>query len=564
MTAGELAQRLEGRKSGKGWIARCPAHDDKHASLSISPGDDGRVLVKCHTGCEFSDVVRAANLEPKDLMPEADPYPITKPKPRIVAEYDYRDEKGQLLYQVVRLEPKSFRQRRPDGSGWAWSLGNVRQVPYRLPELIAAQSEPVFVVEGEKDADALAALGLVATTNSGGATKWGRHHAKFLEGREVCVLPDNDKAGEEHAAAVVATLPNARVVQLPGLPEKGDVSDWIANGGTKEQLLALTVEQGFATCASRMRAANATRLRNIPRVMPYQISYLDDELLGIHPNDIVVIMASTGAGKTTLGTLLAQRAARAGKRVAFFALEAYRGEIELRMLYRVITIMASEHGSYQPWMTQQKWIKQGIPELEKFEEPAIQYLEKHLNTLSTYYRSLKFDKGDVRREFLGQKGKADLIILDHLHYVDSDGPNENLELKNIIKTIRDCGQQLDIPVIVIAHVRKKGSGEKESALLSINDLHGTSDVVKMATAIISVAPARGEEFRSQDPDVANTFMAVLKDRIGGDKAMAGLMKFDLRQMTYRNSYRLCRRLPNGQVELAERKPAWAKHATGQV
>ena len=126
----------------------------------MAVGDDGRLLVHCHAGCKPTDIVAAIGLTMRDLMPDRAPGDNHKPRRRIVATYDYRDADGTLLFQSVRLEPKDFRQRRPDGNGgWAWNLKDVRRVLYRLPALSAADpSEPAFIVEGEKDADRLAGL----------------------------------------------------------------------------------------------------------------------------------------------------------------------------------------------------------------------------------------------------------------------------------------------------------------------------------------------------------------------------------------------------------------------
>ena len=166
-------------------------------------------------------------------------------KSRIAATYDYRDETGALLYQAVRLDPKNFRQRRPDGNGgWVWKLGNVRRLPYRLPDLIAAPArQPIYIPEGEKDVEKLRSMGLVATCNSEGAGKWKPTFATFFHGRDVVILPDNDDSGRKHAHSVAANLvpvaQSVRVVELPGLPPKGDVSDWLTAGGTLDQLEAL-------------------------------------------------------------------------------------------------------------------------------------------------------------------------------------------------------------------------------------------------------------------------------------------------------------------------------------
>ena len=165
---------------------------------------------------------------------------------RIVCTYDYRDESGTLIYQVVRLrDPKEFRQRRPDNKGgWDWKIKGLRQVPFGLPELLAAPPETlVFIPEGEKDCLNARERGLLATCNAGGAGKWRPEFAPYFAGRDVVVLADNDAAGREHARQVAANLMpvarSARILELPGVPLKGDLSDWFEAGGTAEQLLQL-------------------------------------------------------------------------------------------------------------------------------------------------------------------------------------------------------------------------------------------------------------------------------------------------------------------------------------
>ncbi len=231
-------------RSGAGWMAHCPAHDDRRPSLSISVGEDGRAVLFCHAGCATEDICRRLDLTWADLsVTTADRN--GKAAKRIVDTYDYRDKDGELLYQVVRFHPKDFRQRWPDGhGGWVWNLRGVERVLYRLPELLAADpSEPVFLVEGEKDADALAALGLIATTNPGGAGKWKDSYNAALKGRRIVIPPDNDDTGREHvektAASVHGMAKSVRILTLPDLPNKGDVSNWIDAGGTAERLREL-------------------------------------------------------------------------------------------------------------------------------------------------------------------------------------------------------------------------------------------------------------------------------------------------------------------------------------
>jgi len=229
------------RSAGDGkWQARCPAHDDQRASLTVTESSDGTVLVHCHANCATPDVLAAVGLKLADLFPYNG---HANGKPRIVASYDYRDADGVLIFQVVRFDPKDFRQRRPDGNGgWTWSVKGCPVLPYRLPELLAADpAVEVFVVEGEKDVDRLRSLGLIPTCNAGGAGKWKAEHAKYLAGRRVVVLPDNDSAGRKHAQQVAQSLvglaSSITVVELPGLADKGDVSDWLDSGGTAKGLL---------------------------------------------------------------------------------------------------------------------------------------------------------------------------------------------------------------------------------------------------------------------------------------------------------------------------------------
>ncbi len=187
----------------------------------------------------------ALGLEMKDLFSDTG-RAATKQKKEIVATYDYVDEQGKLLYQVVRFQPKDFRQRRPDGNGgWIWSLGDTRRVLHRLPQVLEAvkNNRWVLVVEGEKDVHTLERLGFVATTNAGGAGKWRGEYSESLRGAHVAVVPDNDGPGRKHAEAVKVALEgvaaSVKIIHLPDLPERGDVSNWVAAGGTAEELKAL-------------------------------------------------------------------------------------------------------------------------------------------------------------------------------------------------------------------------------------------------------------------------------------------------------------------------------------
>jgi len=233
------------KKSNGGWKACCPAHDDQTPSLSVSVGDNGSVLLYCHAGCNFSEVVAALGLKTSSLKPQT----VDVTTKKIVATYDYVDRDGELLYQKLRYEPKAFRLRRPDGkSGWNFNLKGVTRVLYRYDEVASASmSEWVFVCEGEKSADAIRSLGVTSTTNPMGTGEWSKDYTAALMGRRVVILPDQDSAGRKHAKEIKSCLNGVarkvKIVHLPEVTYKSDPYDWVKAGGTKEQLLDMTEQE---------------------------------------------------------------------------------------------------------------------------------------------------------------------------------------------------------------------------------------------------------------------------------------------------------------------------------
>jgi putative DNA primase/helicase len=179
----------------------------------------------------------------------------------VEATYDYTDEEGRLVFQTVRYgyrnrdghrvlaadgrRKKTFAQRQPAGSGWAWNLNSIEPVPYRLPQLRAAiaNDQTIFIPEGEKCVDRLIDAGLCATCNAMGANKWRNELTSYFSGAKVVILSDNDRAGREHGRLVAeklkGTADSLLILDIPGLPEKGDVFDWLEAGHTAEELQEL-------------------------------------------------------------------------------------------------------------------------------------------------------------------------------------------------------------------------------------------------------------------------------------------------------------------------------------
>lgn len=247
----------------------CPAHEDRTPSLDITHGDTQPVLIKCWAGCDTAEILDAAGLDWADVsLDKPAPLPTRPPMREIKRtappavskriEYVYTDVDNTPLFRVVRQNridgTKRIHQERPVDGGVRWVPGItakgtgeplVPYVPYRLPRLVAgvAADALIFIVEGEKCVESLESLGFIATTNHGGAGKWRDDYSHYFQSARVVVLPDNDDAGRSHAQQVHDSLASVAasvtVLDIPGLPEKGDVADFVASGGSSAELRAM-------------------------------------------------------------------------------------------------------------------------------------------------------------------------------------------------------------------------------------------------------------------------------------------------------------------------------------
>ncbi len=226
-----LAYKLgSAKKTSNGYDCRCPLHEDKKASLSIKE-ESGKLLVYCHAGCSGKDIIQT--IKTQGLWGKEIPFkdlsnikaflqkleqPEEETPPKVTAIYDYKDRDGSLLKQVLRYHPKTFKQRAANGS---WSVKDIKNTPYRLPELVeaVAAGKPVLIVEGEKDVETAMAYGFAATCNSGGAGKWQDSFKEYFHGAHIILVPDNDEPGVKHQKQVLASLEtvvsSARWLYLP-------------------------------------------------------------------------------------------------------------------------------------------------------------------------------------------------------------------------------------------------------------------------------------------------------------------------------------------------------------
>ncbi len=224
------------------YIACCPAHDDKNPSLAIMLSKDGkRIILKCFAGCSESDVLNNLGLKKSDLYINSD---TNQDKPTVIEkhQYKYTDEDGNLMYTKTRLDysnkTKSFYFEQPNGTK---GLKGVQRVLYNLASFKDAST--IYFVEGEKCADALISRGKVATTLYNGAkSQWYKHYDKYFIDKEVIIIPDNDDAGKQYANRVNNKIINSKIINLPDLPPKGDIYDWLNSGHSVDELDSLPME----------------------------------------------------------------------------------------------------------------------------------------------------------------------------------------------------------------------------------------------------------------------------------------------------------------------------------
>lgn len=357
-----VLEKLKDLKGGAGskWTALCPAHEDHEPSLSVRVSGE-KILMNCHRGCTVEAIVFALGLQMSDLFLGAKPentngaHPVAAAqgvadRQRLIRTYDYVDADGELVFQACRFGPKKrFKQRRPDGNGgWIYNLDGVEPVLYRLPEVIdaVAHERTVYIVEGEKDADALNELRYVATTSPMGAGKWRESYADVLAGANVIIFPDNDDVGRAHATQIAASLVArdciVRVVELPNLPPKGDFSDWIERPDADLDELAELIDRtprwsadsALGKVKTRWRLdelwENEAIMRPPPPVVPYLAWTARTTLLA----------AREKSGKSTLTGFIAAQVSTGGDflgepcqrgRVLILGLEEYIGDTARRL-----------------------------------------------------------------------------------------------------------------------------------------------------------------------------------------------------------------------------------------
>lgn len=473
-----LDQLQNVKRSGKGWVACCPAHEDRTPSLSINECSDGTVLVKCHAGCDTTSILTALSMKVVDLFAAKSgrPRTITTAKPiqtfsslmeaveilerskgKSSGLWIYRDVEGEPTGAVVRWDTRKGKVIRPvaliEGS-WRLEAMPCPRPVYRLPEV--CKSDQVIICEGEKCADAANALGFVATTSAGGSNAARMTDWKPLAGKQVWIFPDNDSAGRAYAQTVANLCRTAgsqeiRLVELPSLPPKGDIVDWIAAHGAdatpdslREQLEAFG--RAATTWNPSMIASSSNKSKSCARpvivtmsqVMPQTVRWLWPGRIPL--GCVSLLIGRPGAGKSFLTCEMAATISRGAEWPAGTG-RAPLGDILL--------ICAEDDPGYT--------IR---PRLDACgADPARVHMLTGVSiTTQDQEKIVAFTltNVDIVREALEQNPNVKLIVIDPIgSYLGGgvDAHRDN-EVRSVLSPLAEIASEFGVAVLLVCHTRK--------------------------------------------------------------------------------------------------------------
>jgi hypothetical protein len=516
MTIDEILSKLKGvKRSNDGFVAKCPAHDDRTGSLSVGAGR-GKVLMHCFAGCTAPNVVKALGLEWRDMF-DTKPHPASPPrivsqdgvvycgepkqKSKVAAVYRYTDETGQLLYENVRFEPKDFRQRQVRADGTVdWSLTGVARVPYRLRVLAANAKDnksDVWLCEGEKDADALAELGFVTSNFK----QWTADFNKYIEKTNVVIVRDHDRPGvmlaDEAARVVSKAADSVKVLDVHAeyeLPEKHglDISDYVARCVKDEGLTREEIAERLALMADGLpRWADVNPSRNLffvktgNRWLEAAKNRADARMLFGEfwfEGELCILFADTNVGKSILavqigdlisrGEVTGERPHELGtecgpKRVVYFDFELTDKQFEARL-----SVQDGGSGA----RTRHHQFSDNFLRAEI--DPSV----GDLNGFKTFEDFLNHS---LDRTIVEQR--ADVLIIDNLTYLRDETENARNALP-LMKYLKELKTRHNISILALAHTPKRDSSKP----LGRNDLQGSKMIINFCDSSFAIGESQKE------------------------------------------------------------------------
>jgi hypothetical protein len=355
----------------------------------------------------------------------------------------------------------------------------------------------------------------------------------------------------------------------PTKEPKNDVSDRVKNGGhlalVRDVKGAEMVREGngFQLGAARVWTEHEERMAVARRGhLEFGVPFIGDALGSVMANDLILLGAETGGGKTELARYIAMHNASLGKRVHFLALEADKSEIERRTKWGFLLEFLETrcYAARKRSLNYLDWIEGRLDDIAApFEKAASEITQRHLGKMQSFYRVKDFTITHLEKVFDEIAAETDMLVLDHIHFVDHEGANENQAQQFIVKKLRDLQQKHAKAVIVVAHLRK-GDGRSERLIPTKDDFMGTKQISGISTKAIMLAPAYDQPLHEQRHRW-KTYIAPLKCRVDGSRSRyVGLCTFDARKNKYEKKYQLGRVIDRGTkfVALTNRElPDWA-------
>jgi 5S rRNA maturation endonuclease (ribonuclease M5) len=555
ISAHDIAQQIGAKRAGAGYLGRCPAHDDKHASLTIAQGDRVPVVLNCKAGCDFHAIEVALGFTKGELSSSSQASAQSRKSygQQLVATYVYRNVDGSVFARKQRyiddVGAKSFLWSRPDPvNADRWIKGTDGFIPlYRLPELIGARAdETVLIVEGEKDADRLASLGLVVTTTPNGASsKWRDADSEYFAGRRVCVIADDDEPGRKKAADTAAALRDvAAFVGVTTLPNpnripKFDASDFLDAGGALENLKR-AIDGSFAP---RLPAEVVSPQSLTDRVLRL---YEGGDEPGVYAGyeklrnlyrprlaDITIITGGPNAGKSTFLDDMMVRIAcgdespsgeqSAGWRWLIFSPEQSSVERHAKQLLKKIVCKPFDEG---------RTPRMSVGELQIGMKLVNEYFTMIDPTVSTCTLDRILDVAHQCNSMRRIHG----LVIDPFSVISatslSKGQSEHEFVNAMLSKLRIFARAEEVHVIVVAHPTKmrREEGESEYPVVRPWDISGSAHWYNHADAILSVWRAMKDPTRAASGEVE---IHVQKIRVQPETGTLGMARLYFDRVTTR-------------------------------
>lgn len=487
LVAAKQPERWHGPTKNGEWLTNyhSPLREDKHPSFAIKPdATDSAGAFKdfaTNDSGSLADLARRLGVDPRvssngRLRPA--------PNRRIVVTYNYVDLAGRP-YQTVRYEPKDFRQRQGDEQGgWVWNLQGIKLNLYRRTELDAADpAEPVLYAEGEKDADAARACGFVATAHAMGAGKFRDDYREALAGRHVVLIEDNDDAGRAHATKGAVLFHGAaasvRILRLPNLPDKGDLSDWLAAGGTAEELRALikqtpvwapqarderpheeqgqegqddrpTAGRGVLVCLSDVQAEKVTWL------WPGRIPY----------GKVTLLVGDPGLGKSFLSLYIASRLSTGNP---------LHGDTDRPPKISTLLLSAEDDlaDTIRPRLDR---MGADVAHISAFRG----VLEKDEDGREIE-RMVRLDTDLAELEYQIAQTGARFVVVDPVNaYLGKTDGNQDIDLRRVLNPLAMIAARHKVAMLVVTHSNKRSEGNK------LHRVMGSLAYVGLARSVLAV------------------------------------------------------------------------------